>query len=127
MNIFGILMPKATITYLNAHDTLDTAVEFMMASGYTAVPVIDDAGKYVGMVSEGDFLRIVMAHGREHLADRTVGEIMHKDEEDYVLNTVGREEIMKRILDRNFLSVIDDRNCFIGIITRKSILQYLNN
>ena len=35
--------------------------------------------------------------------------------------------IMERILDRNFLCVVDDRDCFIGIITRKSIILYLKN
>lgn len=127
MNIFGILIPKQMLTYLNANDTLDKAVEFMMESTYMAVPVIDDDGKYVGIVSEGDFLRIVMEHGREKLCDYTVNDIINADKDGYVLNTVTSDEIMDKILDRNFLSVIDDRRCFIGIITRKSVIMYLNH
>lgn len=127
MNIFGILLPKHTITYLNSNDRLDKAVEFLMSSGFVAVPVVDDEGKFVGIAREGDFLRIVMEHGRDKLHDFKVEEIIHIDKNDVVLNTVGKEEIMERILDRNFLSVIDDRDCFIGIITRRSILMYLKN
>ena len=125
MNIFSILVPKHMLTYLNFNDSLGGAVDFMLASGYTAVPVIDDAGKYVGIVSEGDFLRAVIEHGKENLDKYTVSRIVNLDKEGSVLNTVDKTEIMEKILDRNFLSVVDDRQCFVGIITRKSIIQYL--
>lgn len=127
MNIFSILIPKVSITYLNANDTLDKAVEFMMNSTYTAIPVINDQGEYVGIVSEGDFLKTVMEYGRDNLQFMTISQIVRMDEKDVVLNTVGKADIMERILDRNFLSVVDDRNCFIGIITRRSILMYLKD
>lgn len=127
MNIFGILVPKQMLTYLTDDDTLDQAVRFLMGSTYTAVPVIDSEGRYVGIVSEGDFLRAVMEYGRDKLKDYRVGDIVNRDMGGVVLNTVDREEIMSKILDRNFLSIVDDRQCFIGIITRKSIIMYLRN
>jgi len=126
MNIFGILVPKQMLTYLNANDSLDQAVEFIMGSTYTAIPVVDDEGRYVGIVTEGDFLQVVMKTGRENLRNYTVSDIVKPDEDGCVLNTVSQDEIMEKILDRNFLCVIDDRKCFIGIITRKSIILYLN-
>lgn len=125
MNIFGILVPKQALTYLNANDPLDKAVQFLMASSYTAVPVVDDEGKYVGIVSEGDFLRVVMEHGRDKLHNFTVAEIVNPDKDGALLNTAETDEIMEKILDRNFLSIVDDRQCFIGIITRRSVILYL--
>ncbi|MGN0151827.1 MAG: CBS domain-containing protein [Wujia sp.] len=127
MNIFSILVPKQMLTYLSDTDSLDQAVQFLMGSTYTAVPVIDSAGKYVGIVSEGDFLRTVMEHGRENLKKYTVADIVNRDMGGVVLNTVEKDEIMEKILDRNFLSIVDDRQCFIGIITRKSVILYLKN
>ncbi len=127
MNIFNILVPKQMLTYLNANDTLDNAVEFLIASGYTAVPVIDDAGIYVGIVSEGDFLRIIMDEGRHNLSKYKVSDIVKADKDGAVLNTVSKKEVYERILDRNFLCVVDDRQCFIGIITRKSVILELSN
>lgn len=126
MNIFGILVPKQMLTYLNSNDPLDKAVEFMIESGYTAIPVIDDDGVYVGIVSEGDFLRVVMEYGKENLAKLKVSDIVKPDEEGAVLNTVSKEEVYGKILDRNFLAVVDDRKCFIGIITRRSVIIELN-
>ena len=127
MNIFGILIPKQMLTYLYADDTLDIAVNDLMDSGYTAVPVIDREGVYLGVVSEGDFLRKVMECGRDKLGEHNVEEVISKDKEAFIINTVSKEEIMEKILERNFLSIVDDRKCFVGIITRKSIIKYLSN
>lgn len=126
MNIFNILIPKVTLTYLNANDTLDKAVDFLMVSGFTAVPVIDDEGRFVGIAGEGDFLRIVMENGREALSSFTVKDIVRVNEDDYVLNCADNDEIMEKILDRNFISVIDDRRIFCGIITRRSVMLNMN-
>ena len=127
MNIFGIMIPKQMLTYLYADDPLDTAVKELINSGYTAVPVIDRSGVYLGVVSEGNFLNMVMECGRDKLFEHTVGEIISEDKEAFIINTVSKEEIMEKILDRNFLSIVDDRKCFVGIITRKSIIKYLSN
>ena len=35
------------------------------------------------------------------------------------------ENLFEKVLNQNFVPVVDDNNVFIGIITRKDILQYL--
>jgi len=126
MNIFSILVPKQMLTYLNANDPVDKAVEFVLASGFTAVPVIDDEGKFVAIASEGDFLKKVMNCGRDNLKDYIVRDIIKQDTDGAVLNTASEEEIYEKILDRNFLAVVDDRGCFVGIITRKTVIMKLH-
>ncbi len=125
MNIFGILIPKQAITYLNDRDALDVAVHRIMDSSYTAVPVIDDGGRYIGVVSEGDFLKAYMEYGADTLYDHTVSELVRPDVEGRCLNTVEKEEVLEKILDRNFLPIVDDRGIFIGIITRKNVIMRL--
>jgi len=34
------------------------------------------------------------------------------------------EEVLTQVMDQNFVPVIDDRGMFMGIITRKSVMQY---
>lgn len=126
MNIFSILVPKQMLTYLNCNDPLDKAVEFLLSSGYTAVPVIDNEGLYMGIASEGDFLRAVMEYGCNNFGSYQVKDITKLDKDGAVLNTVEKEDVYEKILDRNFLSVTDDRGCFVGIITRKSVLMMLH-
>ena len=34
------------------------------------------------------------------------------------------EDLIGKALNQNFVPVLDDQKCFIGIITRKDIIQY---
>ena len=34
------------------------------------------------------------------------------------------EDLIKKAMNQNFVPVVDDQNKFIGIITRKSIIEY---
>ena len=61
MNIFSILIPKHTLTYLNANDTLDQAVAFLLGTTYTAIPVVDNQGRYVGISSAWSMTGIVLS------------------------------------------------------------------
>ena len=37
------------------------------------------------------------------------------------------EELINRAMNQNFVPVVDDQDKFIGIITRKDIIQYFYN
>ena len=56
MNIFQFLTPKSSVAYVEDSSTLRQALEKMRHHGYTALPVIDNDGRYIGTVNEGDFL-----------------------------------------------------------------------
>ena len=56
MNIAYFLLPKSRIAYLYDDFTFRQGLEKMRNRGYTAIPVITRDGRYVGTVSEGDFL-----------------------------------------------------------------------
>ena len=56
MNIAYFLLPKHSVAYLYDDCTFRQGLEKMRHHGYTAIPVISRDGKYVGTVSEGDFL-----------------------------------------------------------------------
>ena len=55
-NIFFYLKKKGDVFYLNGSLTIEEALEEMKKSGYTAIPVIDKEGCYIGSITEGDFL-----------------------------------------------------------------------
>ena len=56
MNIAYFLLPKHSVAYLYDDFTFRQGLEKMRNRGYTAIPVITRDGRYVGTVSEGDFL-----------------------------------------------------------------------
>lgn len=56
MNVLFFLTPKSEVAYLKDEWTLRQGIEKLEYSGYTAIPMIDKEGHYLGVVTEGDFL-----------------------------------------------------------------------
>ena len=108
MNALFFLKSKATVAVVFDDNTLRRGLELMRESGYTAIPVITREGDYAGSIREGDFLWYVMKKGWNPA----------------VTVDVTMDELLDRALNQNFVPVVDDRNKFIGIITRRDILEY---
>ena len=125
-NILQLLKPKALIAYIYEDATVRQAIEKMRRSGFTAVPVINRNGEYVKAIAEGDFLWFMMTHDTANLSkleNYKVSDIPKRVvcEPVYVYSTI--EDLFKLSMNQNFVPVVDDRSVFIGIVTRKDILQ----
>ena len=131
MNIASFLLPKVEVTYLYDHMTLRQGLEKMHRSGYAAVPVIDREDRYVGVVSEGDFLWNILEHNKslngitmKQSEELTIREILQMGKVRPVCIDTNMEELLGQAQMQNFVPVIDDRSVFIGIITRSDIIKY---
>ena len=51
-------------------------------------------------------------------------EISHRKDNQPVSVDTKIDDVMAKALEQNFIPVVDDRNTFIGIITRKAVYQY---
>ena len=132
MNIAFLLQPKNDTAFLYDDFTLRQGLEKMKHHGYTAIPVIDREGKYVTTISEGDFLWFIL-RGQEDgdleevpvqtLEDTLIREVMHVDKNPPVPITASTDELVERGLEQNFIPVVDDWGAFIGIITRRNLLE----
>ena len=40
--------------------------------------------------------------------------------------TAGMDELLRRVMNQNFVPVVDDLQSFVGIVTRKDIIEYLS-
>lgn len=56
MNVAFFLTPKAEVVYETPNSTMKQALEKMEKYRYTAIPLIDNKGRYVGTLTEGDLL-----------------------------------------------------------------------
>ncbi len=127
MNILFFLKPKGDIAFIYDDFTLRQALEKMKHYGYTAIPVLSRAGKYVGTLSEGDLLWAVL--GLNAFDDHTKEQYYVKDilkgktNASVNVNAVI-EDLLLLAMNQNFVPVTDDRGLFIGIVTRRDILQY---
>ena len=59
MNILFFLTPKSDVAYVFNDDTLRQVLEKIEYHKYTAIPMLNKTGKYVGTVTEGDLLRYI--------------------------------------------------------------------
>ena len=57
----------------------------------------------------------------EHLR---IMEITHRKDNTPVKVSASMEALIDRAARQNFVPVVDDRNTFIGIVTRRAILKY---
>ena len=127
MNILFFLTPKAMCAYIEAGDTLRQAMERMEHSGYAALPVIDKSGKYCGVVTEGDLLwalKNICYMDMRQAEARRITEISRRKDNVPVRVTTSMHDLIDRASTQNFVPVVDDKDAFIGIITRRSIIQY---
>lgn len=131
MNVIKLLKTKDTVKYIYSKNTLRQGLEKMRANSYTAIPVITkDDGKYVGTVSEGDFLYYILDVGSEGMKEQEkyyVSDILRKDFNPAVRIDVTMDELLERAMQQNFVPVVDDTGTFIGIVTRQDIIKYFIN
>ena len=129
MNILFFLTPKHDVAYVNDTDTLRQALEKIENHQFSAIPIIrEKTGEYAGTLTEGDLLRTIKDRFNLSL----------KEAEDIPLRAVRRrrdylpvridadiEDLLHFAQSQNFVPVVDDSGAFIGIVTRKDVMQFL--
>lgn len=126
-NILFFLTPKAMVTYLQDDYTIRQALEKMEIAGYSAIPILNKYGEYCGTLTEGDLLRALKnmcnLDLRQAEAHRVM-EIEHRKDYIPVRVTTSMQDLIDRASAQNYVPVVDDKDAFIGIITRRSIIKY---
>ena len=128
MNIMRFVVPKSLVEYVTADNTVRQALEKMRYHRYVAIPVIEDKGKYVGTLRNDDiFSYFLDSDGfSTRSAERDkVSELLDRNYSPPVYHNASMDELIEKVKEHNFVPVVDDRGCFIGIILRRDILNFL--
>lgn len=126
-NILFYLVPKSDVMFLYDDYSVRQAIEKMEFHRYSSVPIINREGKYVGTLTEGDILWELKR--RENVSLQEMEEIKikslpRKRDNDPININCNIDDLIMTSMNQNFVPVIDDNRIFIGIITRKSIIEY---
>ena len=119
MNILFFLKPKNEVAYVHDYGTLRQVLETMEYHKYASIPMLNKEGEYVGTITEGDLLWGIKRYTNLHL--KAAEHIFIRDfpsKADYMPVSIDSD------MDQNFVPVVDDQKKFIGIVTRKSIIEY---
>lgn len=125
MNISFFLKPKIELSYVFEDSPVKQALDEMIEAGFTAIPVIDDKGHYIGTICEGDFLRVLLHHTPEEIEKMTVGEVERRVRHCSVNIDANMADMVGLVVTQNFVPVVDGRRMFIGIVTRQDVIKYL--
>ena len=129
MNILKLLKPKAVIDYVYEDFTVRQAIEKMRNHGFTAVPVVAREGGYVKTLAEGDILWFMLDNDIKDIKELEKYSVSNipkrvKSKAVYIYSTI--EDLLLISMNQNFVPVIDDRDMFIGIVTKSDILKKWN-
>lgn len=126
-NILFFLTPKAMCVYLNDDFTLRQALEKMEVAGFYALPILNKRGEYRGTLTQGDVLWALknMCYMDMRQAEaRRITEIGRRKDYVPVRVTTSMHDLVERAASQNFVPVVDDKDAFIGLVTRRAIINY---
>lgn len=130
MNILFFIKPKAEVAYIDDHDSLQQAMEKMEQHQYTAIPILSKAGTYIGTITEGDMLwycKNKLQFDLQRAGSIAITDLSRRADYQPVKANANMEDLFSLAMDQNFVPVTDDSGHFIGIITRKSLIDYTYN
>lgn len=128
MNIALLLKPKALVAFVYNDYTVRQTIEKLEHYHYSAIPMIDREGKYVGSISEGDLLWYIKDQEQFSLDDMeevSVTEVVRYRNYQPIRINAKVEDLLSIVIQQNFVPVIDDRDMFIGIVTRQDVMTHL--
>ena len=126
-NILFFLLPKAMCAFVYDDYTIRQALEKMEAAGFAALPILNRRGEYRGTLTEGDLMwalkNMCYLDIRQAEAHR-ITEIARRRDNIPVRVTTNMHDLVERATEQNFVPVVDDKDAFIGIVTRGAIIKY---
>ena len=97
---------------------------------YVAIPVITEEGVYVGTLRSEDIFKYFVDN-KKYSARAAEGDevkkILDKEYLKPLSHSASVHELFKTVSEHNFAPVVDDRNCFIGLVLRRDVLDFLLN
>lgn len=126
-NILFFLLPKAMCSYVYDDCTVRQALEKMEVAGFAALPIVNRRGEYRGTITEGDLLwtmKNVCKMDIRKAEEHKIMEIYRRRDNVPVRVTTSMHDLIDRASTQNFVPVVDDKDAFIGIVKRSSIIQY---
>lgn len=128
LNILFFLTPKSKIRCVDETMSIRQVLEIFEHYRYQVIPLLSKDGRYLKSISEGDLLYYIKNNLKFNIKEYETHNILEVPiNRDYKEINVLEDipYLLFLLKDQNYVPVVDDKSSFIGIITRKSIMEYL--
>jgi len=127
MKIKDIIDENRGVITIGFHEKVGKALQLLLDNKISCLPVLDDNGKVIGVLSERDILRVV-GKDPSALENSYVGDAMTKDiligliddDLDYIMNIMSRNNIrhMPIMAKANLSGIISIRDVVRGLMKK---------
>jgi CBS domain-containing protein len=127
MNIISFIKPKNEVILLYDDMTVEETLEIMEKYRFSTIPIITRDGSYVGTLSEGDLLweiKNIDCYQIDKARTRLISKVKRLRDYGAINYNSSINMLIAKAADENFVPIVDDSNQFIGIVTRKTLLNY---
>ncbi|MCI5839593.1 MAG: cyclic-di-AMP-binding protein CbpB [Peptoniphilaceae bacterium] len=119
-----LVTSKDDVVTLNEDDKLLHAMIVLSNSGYQTIPVLNKKNNVTGIISIAMIVTSCEDYNgyKNDSLTKKVKTVMKKSV-SCVNENFELEDILKLLIDNNFLCVVNNKNEFVGMIKRKEILE----
>lgn len=127
-NMKNLIIPIEKVAHVQQNNSLEHALLVLVKSGYTAIPVLDKESKLNGVISKALILDSILGLERielDRLHSFKVSDVMNSKLATMKMSGTFSKALALSI-NNPFICMTDDDGAFKGILTRSSLLVYLN-
>lgn len=115
---------STTLTTVHEYANVMEVIKLLVEHNVTGLPVVDDEGRLLGMVTEKDILMLLLYDPNvkgKTVTDLMTTEITHFDEDENLMS------IFESLVRSNFRRVpILSEGRLVGIVSRRDIIKFLS-
>ncbi|MEG0255663.1 MAG: cyclic-di-AMP-binding protein CbpB [Vagococcus sp.] len=125
----NLLIDGDNVATLTDTNNLEHALLVLTNIGYSKIPVLNKEQQLVGLISLSNVVSEMFdteSINPDRLSNILVSDVMEKNIKS-IMVPFNIEKILNYLVDTNFIPVVNEKNEFLGIVTRKEILKSVNH
>ena len=125
----NIMIPASDVAIVREDDSLVHAILVLSSSGYQTIPVLDKDDRVRGLISISNIVTSpygLSIFDEEKLSELTVSQVMNQMV-PILFDNYNLEDVLRLLINNNFVCVTHKNGYFLGIIPRKVVLERFTN